>query len=940
MKTLLNLIFLLLCSLTWAQNQYKFNHFTTDDGLPSNTIYSITEDKNGKIILGTDNGLTFFNGNDFTTLNVKDGLINPYIVAVEIDEKGIIWLLNYNEQVQKYNGKKILKTSISSKYYNSLIVTDSTIVLYSMQNRQLYKNYSFTEVNKKNNHVKVNKNAFLKTKFSFPFYVQNNQVITIKNDTVKFNNYHFKLPKEVTFLHKIVFRKKDVLLVDENKLFISTLNGILLNSIPFPQNLSQNPIYKYDFIIDKNENCWLNIQGKGIFILKDYKWICINDNLGLNTSDNVNFLYCDSKNKIWIATNENGLYCIPNLLIESIKFKNEENYFNGFATSLNNKSLYISSKFTLYNYKNQNLKLIEKSKKEIKLGNFNAVPIIYQSINKIENYNKDKNILLVGGKEIIKKKNNTYYLLLGNSNIRVIDIKNTTIKNLKSNSNEEEKIKNIVYYKNEYYFNNSKKINIRSFNDSTIKIKRELKLNIKGFIQDFIFIKDTLWIAANNSVYKLVNEKIIESVTHVNFVKFDNIKKIKVIENDIFLCAGNGLFLISKNGNKVINKYNFLPNNEVYNVALFNNELFVATKDGLGKINFSLIKNKSQKPIFKIIYNDLSVTKINVKNNQTIVKLNLDIQNFNVVKNQIIQYKIDASNWITTQNKFIIFQSLSYGSHTVIVRIRDVNSNWSIIKISIYKMYPFYLKWWFLLLILFLFSTLLYSIYRHQIKKIKLKKQQEISINNKIVELRQSALSAMMNPHFIFNSLNAIQYFVNSNQKEKSSEHLAKLSRLVRLFLSQASQPFITLQDEINRLKLYLELEQVRFSNFEFTINTSENIDCKNVSIPNMIVQPFIENAILHGVSHLKENDGKIVINFSLTNATLTIEIIDNGYGINSSKPQDASHISKGISIITERLELLQLSYPDKTFSILQKPHLNDQLRKGHNVKITVTILT
>ena len=938
MKIILTLIFVFIFGLTSAQIQYKFNHFTTDDGLPSNTIYSIAEDKNGKIILGTDNGLTFFNGNDFTTLNVKNGLANPFIVAVDVDKNGVIWLINYNDKVQKIIGNKIINTSFLSKYHNSFIATDSIMLLYSMQNRQAFKNYLSLEINKKNNTLIEHKSTQINTKFSFPFYVQNNEIIEIINDSIKYKTYKFKIPKEITFLHKILFRNNDVLLVDDENLIITDFKGNIQKSIRFPQNLSKNIIYKFDLIIDKQENCWLNIQGKGVFILKNNAWISISESLGLNTSDNVNFLFCDSTNKVWIATNENGLYCIPNTLVESFKFKNEENYFNGFATSANKKSLYISTKFTLYNYKKEQLKLIEKSKIEIKLGNFNTIPIIYKSINSIEKYKYDKNILLVGGKQIIKNQNNLYYLLSGNAGVKIIDSTTNKVTLLKNNFNEEEKITNIVNYNNQYYFNNSKKISIRNFTSSNTINKRDLKLKIKGFIQDFIFLKDTMWIAANNAIYKAVNEKIIDSITHVNYFKIDNIKKIKVLQNDVFLCAGNGLFILSKNGNKVLNKYNFLPNNEVYNVALFNNELFVATKDGLGKINYNLIKNNSQKPLFNIFYNDTLTTKIKVGYNQTIIKLNLEIQNFNAVKNQIIQYKIDASNWITTQNKFLVFQSLSYGNHIIIIRIKDVNSNWTSKTISIYKMYPFYLKWWFFLLLFLLISLLFYIIYKHQIKKIKNKKQQEITINNKIVELRQSALSAMMNPHFIFNSLNAIQYFVNSNQKEKSSEHLAKLSRLVRLFLSQASQPFITLQDEINRLELYLELEKVRFSNFDFKINITENIDCKNVSIPNMIVQPFIENAILHGVSHLKENDGKIEINFLLKNSYLIIEILDNGYGINSDKIQDATHISKGIAIITERLEILQQSHPDKIFSISQKSQFNDLTRKGHKVIITVTI--
>ncbi len=111
-----------------------------------------------------------------------------------------------------------------------------------------------------------------------------------------------------------------------------------------------------------------------------------------------------------------------------------------------------------------------------------------------------------------------------------------------------------------------------------------------------------------------------------------------------------------------------------------------------------------------------------------------------------------------------------------------------------------------------------------------------------------------------------------------------------------------------------------------------------------MIVQPFIENAILHGVSHLKENDGKIDLNFHLKKGILTIEVVDNGFGIMPPNPQrgnpnGASHISKGTAIINERIEILQQSYPEKVFTITQQDAFPDPIRKGHKVVIVVTIL-
>ncbi|MBX9806185.1 MAG: histidine kinase [Flavobacteriaceae bacterium] len=930
------LIFLAFYSISNAQIQYKFNHFTTDDGLPTNSIYCITEDKNGTIILGTDNGLTFFDGNDFKTLNVKDGLINPYIVAVTKDEKDILWFINYGGKLQKFVNNTIITTPFLTQQTNSILNTDSKIYVYTTQNRYSNKSYYYQVINKKNGNVYKSKITNITSKFAAPVFCQNNKEIRIINNNLIFENHKIAIPKDVSLLHKVIFRKNNVCLLDENYLFILDFNGSVLNKIKLPNSLSRNPVYKYDFITDKQENCWLNIQNKGLFILKSDNWMTISENLGLNTADNINFIYNDSAGKIWIATNEKGLFCIPNIDIQFIKFPNENNYFNGFAYSLDKNSLFFSSKFNLYSLdKKNNIKPIKRSKEEIKIDNFNSIPVFYTNNMNPPTWDKNIQMLIVQGRGLLQYEAPISYTLYGRNSLRYY---NNQVA-MQSESPIQEKIRRVILYKNEYYFSNSEKINIRTFNEKEIKIKRELKLKIKGFIQDFAFIKDTMWIATEGKVYKAFNEKIVDSISFINNIPIENINRIKTINDAIYLWNMNGLFVLSPKGNRVLNKNNFLPSNDVYNVTQFDHQLLVATKDGLAKINTDLILKKSKKPAFNILYKAKVESSIKISSDEELVKLEFKIQNFEAAKNQIIQYKIDHLNWITTQNLFVNFQSLSYGKHSVFVRVRDVNSDWTSQNISIKKAFPFYLKWWFIVLAILVVSGLIYLIYRYQIAKIKRKKLQEIATNNKVAELRQSALSAMMNPHFVFNSLNAIQYFVNSNQKEKSSEHLGKLARLVRLFLSHASEPFIRLEDEIKRLEIYLELEKVRFNNFDFTFNIEDKIDVHQTKIPNMIVQPFIENAILHGVSHLKENDGKIDLNFHLKKDILTIEVIDNGFGIDTNKSKNTSHVSKGITIINERIEILQQSYPEKVFSITQQDAFPDAIRKGHKVVIVVTIL-
>lgn len=929
MKYLLSFSFIIISTIVTAQIQYKFNHFTTDEGLPSNTIYSITEDKKGNIILGTDNGLSVFNGNDFTNYNVKDGLINPYIVGVSNDKYGNVLFINYNAKLQKLVGNRILETTIKTSDFNNILSFSDKIYLTTSQRRNKDKTYYFKEIENKTKHI-------INLRIAPPILFQDNQEIKISDNKIVFKNYKIPLSDKIKFIHKIIFRKNYVAILEDNFLFILDYSGAIVEQIKLPSNLSENAIYKNDFIIDHQENCWLNIQNIGLFVLENNSWKSVNNQINLTAKENINFLFCDNKGEIWIATHDNGLFCLSTTLTQTIFSKNG-NCFTGLQTSFDKNTILVSSPFVLYEYKNKKLNFIEKYSAEVKLSDYNKYPVISNSKYKQIDFDKKKNEYKTNAKQLLKTENNAFFFTGLYGGISVFE--NGKRSTIETYPKELERIRNVEKYNNEYYFNNSKKISIRSLNKTNITTSKNLNLKIKGFIQDFKLVNDTMYVATDGKVYKAFGKKIIDSITNINNYEVENIRKIKIIDHQIFLCGNNGLIMLSKKGNRILNKYNFLNSNEIFDVAKLKNELFVATKKGISKIDFSLIENKSHKPSFEIYNNNLEVKKLTISSQVDLLKFVLKIQNFNSIKNQIIQYKIDNSSWNLSQTKSIYFQSLSYGNHTVFVRVRDVNSNWSTKTIRVYKSFPFYLKWWFILFANIFLVGLVYGIYRYQIKKIKAKKQQEITTNNKIVELRQNALSAMMNPHFVFNSLNAIQYFVNSNQKEQSSEHLGKLARLVRLFLSQASEPFISLSDEINRLKLYLELEQVRFMNFTFTFNIDEKINSHQAKIPNMIVQPFIENAILHGVSHLTKNDGKIDLNFNLIGNILTIEVIDNGFGLDKNKLKNDGHISKGIAIITERIEILQESYPEKVFSINQTNAFPDAIRKGHKVVIVVTIL-
>jgi tetratricopeptide (TPR) repeat protein len=188
------------------------------------------------------------------------------------------------------------------------------------------------------------------------------------------------------------------------------------------------------------------------------------------------------------------------------------------------------------------------------------------------------------------------------------------------------------------------------------------------------------------------------------------------------------------------------------------------------------------------------------------------------------------------------------------------------------------------------------------------RKKKDIETATKIILLEQKTLQAMVNPHFIFNILNTIQYFINKKNTLEANKILAIFSRLMRKHLEICLKISITLMEEIEYLSLYLSLEKIRFTEkMEYNFTVEINIDVEETVLPPMLIQPFIENAIWHGIMP-KDTGGTIDINITCENDLLQIKITDNGVGIsNSMKNKLSGHISRGLELIQERIELINM---------------------------------
>lgn len=268
-------------------------------------------------------------------------------------------------------------------------------------------------------------------------------------------------------------------------------------------------------------------------------------------------------------------------------------------------------------------------------------------------------------------------------------------------------------------------------------------------------------------------------------------------------------------------------------------------------------------------------------------------------------------DWITTTDRtYVSYTNLPYGDYEFQVKATNYDGRWSqdptILKVSIAT--PFYKTWWFISLVLLSVGSIIYAWYRNKMNQIKEKEAIRLQYTKELSEVEMKALRAQINPHFLFNSLNSINNFILRNDNKNASKYLVKFSQLVRNILNNSSSNFINLSEELSTIELYMIIEGMRFSNqFSYLIEIDPEVNANNVNIPSLLLQPYVENAIWHGLLH-KDGDKNIIISVKRKGREfVSITIEDNGVGRKMAAEIEGpkQHKSFGMQIGENRIRLM-----------------------------------
>lgn len=1027
MKKLLFICFLylLISQNTFAQTPH-FRNYTVDDGLPSSHVYRAFQDSKGFMWFCTDKGIARFDGYKFEKFTTKNGLPNNDIWHCAEDSQQRIWFLSYANAFF-YFDLKDNKFHVIENPYKEL---HDTYVWCYLQNT----NNSITVISA--NHLTLTLDTKTKKVFNsnlkygsyYPFIRGKNYIE--KDGSRGFEIWHLRAFSEgfghnlskkthvtppISLIKKPFWNNAVSIIFDDDKTIYGNNDSISYFknnrlTTALLKKLSNYPDDKLTLILnagDKNRK--LIVTEKDIFI--------INQNLErIKTLDyvkdfNVNTVYFDSENNLWLCTKNRGIYLLSSTAINS-------KVFEKFAEKMSITSLTQDSKGNIWFGNNAGEVFFVDHKKNIS-------PIKFDVIKKkpVKQIITSKNYTVILWNDsdyaVIKTNSNNY-----NKTFFLKDIINTLpirdegiyIKSFKKLNQKDGifKLQNVkvidVFSEDKFILGNTQNIRLlECFPDyyklayrdkGTINIKI---LAIKSIDSSFFYVgtnrgievitndgyrtnieklkslhkilskpitfftsdsQNALWVGTDGyGIYRLQNNKIAPIpelsgliVNHLFFEKQNN---------RLFISTNEGIFVLNLTMKadgfsysiKRISLAQGLPTLEVNCSVVRDGELFVGTSKGLATLPLAIINKKpTEKNIIPLIIKNIKInrqdTTLHSFYNLNYRQNNLDIEfvalSFKSDKNIKYNYKMLSSNdnadtaWHSVQDLHKEFSLLSSGKYEFHLQAFDIDGTPSQpLKPIVFVINPpFWETLWFKTLII-LFALLLIILYFFiRTQNIKKKEEEKTEINKKFAELELQALQAQMNPHFVFNALSAIQNFILNNNTEEATNFLSKFSRLMRLFLESSRNKYIALSEEKVLLEYYIQLEELRFKGkFTSKIQIDDSVSL-DTEIPSMLLQPFVENAINHGLVYKENNDGFLHIHFKQDENKLVCIIEDNGIGRQKAAEIKSKSLkpykSRSTEITEERLRSLELIENTKIeVSILDKQDTN-QTAVGTKVMIVM----
>jgi hypothetical protein len=953
-ELILSSILLFSCIFIQAQNPF-IKLYTTADGLPSNSINIISPDHGKFLWLATRGGLVRYDGSTFKRYSTRDGLNQNMVMVIKEDSFNRVWLfckgssLNYFYHDKIYNGKSAPFLDSLRGNWNFTQDRQGNLYFYAYQSRRI-------TILDTGNHVKYywlpseptgNNNNITDDGMNIQYMarVSTNEFLIWTNSGIyKTMDLSEKPVKMAGFDrgHNIQglgdTAMYDIIAYPEtgSTVIVKYIDGTPVDTTIFTETALENDGMVME---DHGGNLWISSPVKGLYCLK-YKKIIFQMDI-----KDIGWITMDYEDNIWAISNDGAYKISPYIL----SFKHyDRSYFKNEGVGVlsadpaggiwglhgstvflyrNNKFYskdvsYLSNTFRNIDALNHNALLIynfDYISKCYAISGISAVPgvtklnfkkaIPFQWNFNIAGpvFNNNRDIVCIY--DVVKQFVTTYSVKNDFNEIDRVPVNNAHHVFYDARDNLV-----VLEYKDQYILRNKNKIPYREFKGLSyaLPIAHE---TLDSSADVFLSMFDSLYLIENQKVYNLTSSFDYSFNTPVQRMTYQSPVLYLSTFRNIYLCQNPLDISVNKAISLHLIDINF---SDIRDILAVNDSLYIASGDGLTIIPVGMIGQiESKAPVpyfFSIKINDKESDPysggVTVKGNN---KINFEFNSINYSENPVIfSYMLEGydEEWNTGSTKSVAYANLDRGKYTFKLRAGKTNSPWSdpiafniIVKATFWQHPLFYV----ILSILIAAMISIIVIYR---KNLQVKK---IEREHQLVTLEQKALQSMMNPHFLFNALGSIQHYLLQNKPGEAGLYLSQFARLVRQNIHGVNSPMLSLEAETDRLKNYLDLERMRMKDrFDYRFETDEDIMDDAVMIPSMIIQPFVENSILHGISPL-EKGGMITISFSMvTDKAIRIVIEDNGVGIKQSKAfksDSPNHLNLSMEMTRKRIEILGKKY-------------------------------
>lgn len=966
----------ILLPFAGSAQTFSYRHFGVEEGLASSTVYDIFQDSKGYMWFATETGVNRFDGYSFTTFTTNDGLAENEVHKLTEDRTGRIWFMPIGGKMSSYKDGRISRFDLLSKHTVLTLFLDRKGDLwFSTLNKTLFK---FTPGSDSLIPFRKSDSAHLALIFQDTdgtyWGTNGHYAISFKNRS-QIKHYNRLDSRTIGPRYGAVILK-----TDSNNLIL--LYGESIHQYNKHGLLRTYPLYgkkgANNMMRDRQNNIWISTRSGVLFypggdLTNPKPEVFFPQNI-------VTCVREDKEGHIWIATLEDGVFQIStenrnyrvyshiealnNRRVVQVEGNGTGRIIAGTTEGLVvflNKNTSSTHKVFFDNPRLKRVKNINFHKDRVFVNRDDGFFIIdppdrflkidaYKSASKSASVYKDTLLFIGsgGGTTVLDARTFKYY----GRQARDCRIYNT----LTDRSGDRVWMgtgEGLLYYKD----------------TSLVFLKKTIPLlaaRINQLAQDN---NGTLWLATHEKgLIGFKNGKIINHIRQSDGLSSDICNSVFVDKDQcIWVGTNQGVNKISfAKGTytnymiQIINSKKGLISDEINDIYKEGSVVWIATNRGLISMDETDIKpNNVSPPVYlktlKIWENDTVLLPeydlSHKQNNLRIGFVGLTYSTPGHVRYRYRMLGVDSA-WAFTTSTFVSYPILPPGNYLFEVQASNTDGYWSVepARMSLHIAHPFYRTTWFIVLSILSAASLIGLLVLLRVRSIKRRAREKSELDKRIAGLEMDALRAQINPHFIFNALNSIQHFISDHDADSAHKYLAKFARLIRLTLEHATKPNIVMAEELDSLELYLNLEALRFSNkFEYSIHVDPRIKTEYTEIPHMLIQPYIENSIWHGLMH-KDTPGIIRIEFKIQEDYMLCIIEDNGIGrtksasIKSHRIDTKNSKSKGMEITRTRIDILNKMRVDKagketTVEIVDL-YNNQQESIGTKVEIMFPLLT